>query len=128
MSWAEVLVALLVSHAVGDVLLQTEWQAITKTGGLTAAGSRRALLSHLGTYCVAFLPALVWVAVDHSPARAIVAGVVIATSHLVIDDGRLVRLWLRDIKRAQNPSSGLVIAVDQALHLLCLLAAAFIAA
>lgn len=128
MSWNAALMALLVSHLVGDFLFQTEWQATDKVGGLGESQSRRALLSHVMTYTAAFIPALVWIGTQTSAARALAVACAVALTHLVIDDGRLVKAWIRHVKRAPRPPGGLVIAVDQSFHVLCLLAAALIAA
>ena len=47
MSWPSVYLALFVSHLAGDFLLQTEWQAIKKRGGLGRDPElRRALALH----------------------------------------------------------------------------------
>ena len=127
-SWPEALLALLVSHAVGDLLFQTEWQALGKGQGLNAAHGRRTLGAHLSTYMLAFVPALVWIGLETSALRALAVAAIVAVTHLLIDDGRLVRAWLRDVKHAANPSVGLTIAVDQSFHLLCLLGAALVAA
>jgi uncharacterized protein DUF3307 len=128
MSWSAALLALLVSHAVGDVLLQTDWQATHKIRGLGDEVSRRALAAHLTTYSLAFVPALIWIANRTVAWRAIVVLAIVAVPHLLIDDGRIVRLWLRHVKGAKSPGAGLTIAVDQTLHVLCLLAAALVAA
>lgn len=127
MSWPAALLALLASHLAGDFLLQTEWQAVNKTGGLTDPQSRRALLAHVAAYTVAFIPALVWIGTQTNAGRAVAVGAVVAVPHLLIDDGHLVRAWVRDFKRAPNPSPGLLIAVDQSFHVLCLLGAALVA-
>jgi len=128
MSWAAALLALLISHAAGDVLLQTDWQALNKIRGLSDAESRRALLAHLSTYTLAFVPALVWIGTRTTAWRAVLVGVVVALPHLLIDDGRFVRMWLRKVKGARQAGPGLTIAVDQSFHALCLLGAALIAA
>ena len=128
MSWSEVLLALLVSHAVGDVLLQTEWQAQMKVRGVADPVGRQALASHIATYTLAFLPALVWIGLETSVLRAVAVGALVAATHLVIDDTRLVSVWLRKVKRAADPATALSIAVDQSFHILCLLGAALIAA
>ena len=48
---------------VGDYLLQTDWQARNKRGGLGGDPvARRALLTHVTTYTLAFVPALIWIA------------------------------------------------------------------
>ena len=128
MSWSEALLALLVSHAVGDVLLQTDWQARTKVRGVGDPVGRRALARHISAYMLAFLPALVWIAAEVTILRAIAVGALVSIPHLVIDDGRLVSAWLRKVKRAADPTTALSIAVDQTFHIVCLLGAALVAA
>jgi Protein of unknown function (DUF3307) len=127
MTWPAVLLVLLVSHAAGDVLLQTNRQAGRKGGGIDDPRARGALLAHVSVYTLAYVPALVWIAAHTSPGRAVLVGAMIAVPHLIIDEGRLVRAWLREVKRAPDPPPALVIAVDQCLHLLCLAAAALTA-
>ena len=127
MTWSSVLMALLVSHVVGDVLLQTDWEALNKRGGLTGSQSARALLKHLFTYTLAFVPALVWIGEDRSAARALEIAAVVALPHLLIDDGRLVAFWLERVKGAKRPGLALTIAVDQSFHIVCLLGAALLA-
>jgi hypothetical protein len=128
MTWPAAFLVLLISHAVGDVLLQTDWQAIEKVRGMGDHVARRALLSHIGTYTLAFVPALVWIAGETTIWRTIAVAAVVAVPHLVIDDGRVVRVWLRQVKGTTAPALGLTIAVDQTFHVLCLLGAALIAA
>lgn len=127
MTWPAVLLVLLVSHAAGDVLLQTNHQAGRKGGGIADPGARGALMAHVAVYTVAFVPALVWIGAHTSPGLAILVGALIAVPHLVIDEGRLVRGWLRAVKHAPDPPPALAIAVDQCLHLLCLFGAALVA-
>jgi len=127
-SWSEALLAFLVSHAVGDVLLQTDWQAQMKLRGLGDPVGRRALAGHLATYMLAFLPALVWIGAETSAVRAVAVGVLVAITHLLVDDGRLVSEWLSKVKRAADPTTALSIAVDQSFHAVCLLGAALVAA
>jgi hypothetical protein len=122
------LLALLVSHVVGDVLFQTEWQACAKGHSFSDLQGRRALGSHVATYLSAFIPALVWIAVETNALRAVAVAALVAITHLVIDDGRLVAAWLGKVKRAANPTPALSIAVDQSFHVLCLLGAALVAA
>lgn len=128
MSWAAVFVALLTSHLVGDFLVQTEWQAVNKPGGLVDATARRALLAHVIAYTAVFVPALVWIGIRTSPWRAVAVAVAVAIPHLVLDDGNLVRFWLRTVKRARDPSVALTISVDQTFHIVCLVGAAALAA
>ena len=62
MSWVSVLAGFFVAHMVGDYLLQTDWQARHKAGGLGRdAVGRRALLAHVATYTLAFVPAFIWI-------------------------------------------------------------------
>ena len=128
MTWSSALLALLISHIVGDVMLQPEWQATRKTAGLRAPDGRRALLLHVGTYTLAFVPALVWIGIETTAWRALLVAVVVAGSHLLVDDGTLVRVWIREVKLASTPSQALTIAVDQCFHVVCLLGAAVVAA
>ncbi len=126
LGWPAVLLALLASHLTGDFLLQTEWQAVNKGGGLSDSRSRGALLAHVGVYTAAFSPALTWIARRTGVWRAAMAGTAIAVPHLLVDDGRLVQGWLREVKRAVDPAPALTVAVDQSLHFLCLLGAALL--
>jgi hypothetical protein len=128
MSWAAALLALLASHLVGDFLVQTEWQATNKLGGLADSRSRRALLGHVVAYTAAFVPALVWIGVRTTPWRAVAVAAVVAIPHMLVDDGHLVRFWLRAVKRAPNPSVALTVSVDQTFHVVCLVGAALLAA
>jgi Protein of unknown function (DUF3307) len=127
MSWFAALLALLVSHAVGDVLFQTDWQALNKIRGMRDRMSRRALAHHLATYTLAFVPALVWIGSNTSAGRAVAIGALVAVPHALIDDGRFVRLWLERVKGVQRPGPALTIAVDQSFHVVCLLGAALVA-
>ena len=128
MSWPAAMLAPLVSHAVGDVLLQTESQAVAKAGGLSDPAARLALGRHVAVYTLALVPALVWIGRQTSAVRAVAVGALVAILHLLVDDGRLVRAWLRYVKRA--PASALVptIAVDESFHLVCSFGAALVAA
>jgi hypothetical protein len=128
MSWPAALLALLVSHAAGDVLLQTDWQAINKTGGLGDPVAGRALLRHVSTYTLAFVPALVWIGAETTALRALAVGTLVIVPHLLIDDGRFVRVWLLRVKHVSKPTVGLTVAVDQSLHAVCLLGAALVGA
>jgi hypothetical protein len=65
---------------------------------------------------------------DKGVGRAVSVGGLIALPHLIIDDGRLVRAWTRQVKQASESPAGLLIAVDQSFHLLSLLGAALAAA
>jgi Protein of unknown function (DUF3307) len=121
MPWVEVFAVFVVSHLVGDYVLQTEWQAQNKRGGLTGSGTqRRALLSHIATYTLAFVPALIWLS-GRVHAWAFGVAALIAIPHLIQDDGRLLTSYARKFKKADieaNPSLGA--ALDQSFHLLLL--------
>jgi hypothetical protein len=128
MTWPAVFLALLVSHLGGDILLQTEWQAVNKARGFRDRASRRALGLHVAAYTLSCVPALFWIGEETTALHAVVVGVLIAIPHLLVDDGRLVRIWLREIKHVDRPAVGLVIGVDQSFHVVCLLGAALVAA
>jgi len=113
----------------GDFLLQTEWQALTKFGGLGGArDARRALLTHVVTYTLPFVPAFAWIAAERDAGTALGMVAAVALPHLVIDDGRVVRGWMHAVKHSDRPAGGLLVAVDQSFHALCLLGAALLAA
>ena len=116
-----------VSHHIGDYLLQTDFQALKKAGGLSERDdeSRRALLNHGLTYTAAFTPALLGVARRTSLARALGVAVLITLPHLAIDDGRLVNAYMSRVKRTPaDVDAKLTSQVDQAMHLVCLWVAA----
>jgi hypothetical protein len=128
MTWAAVYVVLLVSHIAGDFLLQTEWQALNKRGGLgPSRESRRALRNHALTYTLAYVPGLVWVASERGDALPVLLAVLITLPHVIVDDGRLLRSWMRTVKHVPDPAPGLVIMVDQSFHLVMLLPVALLA-
>lgn len=129
MSWVEVFAVLIVCHLVGDFLLQTDWQAANKYGGLGTDPVRRsALLSHIGTYMLAFVPALIWIAGEAGIGRAILAVLIVGIPHWVQDDGRLLDLYMAAVKGLSQGSAGLRVAVDQSFHVVMLFLAALILA
>lgn len=121
MPWVEVFAAFVVCHLVGDYLLQTDWQALNKRGGLGAdPRARRALVSHIASYTLAFVPALVWLA---SEIGAWVMGVaaLIAVPHMIQDDGRLLAAYMLRVKHTDaraNPA--VAAAADQTFHFVAL--------
>ena len=129
MSWVEVFAVFVVSHAVGDFLLQTEFQALHKRGGLGADRvARRALASHVLTYTLAFLPALVWLGGEQGAAVALAVAAGVAVPHGVQDDGRLLGAYARVVKHTDPQPGMLMLAVDQSFHLVVLFALALAAA
>jgi hypothetical protein len=126
-SWVSVLAGFLVAHMVGDYLLQTDWQARHKRGGLGGdAVARKALICHVTSYTLAFLPAFIWIGVELNVVWAIIAAILVYVPHLVIDDGRVVALYLRRVKRADGLNLGLAASVDQSFHVLTLFLAAMV--
>lgn len=128
MDWGHLFIVLLVSHLVGDFILQTEWQATNKGAGLGRdPEARRALRMHLVTYALPFLPALVWTGSQDGAAAAVVLAVVALLPHYVQDDGRLLRSYVTTVKKVEPPQgSFLWIAVDQSFHVVALLGAALL--
>jgi Protein of unknown function (DUF3307) len=119
--WVEVFVVLLVSHLVGDFAIQTEWQAGHKYGGLGPdPTARRALLAHVLTYTLAFVPAFVWLW-DDLGAGVFALAALVFIPHLIQDDGRLLDGYVVHIKRT-NPAAhpAVRLAVDQTLHVVVL--------
>ena len=121
MPWVQVFAVFVVCHLVGDYLLQTDWQAANKRGGLGRdAEARRALFAHVTTYTLAFVPALVWLGGEVG-AEAIAVGLAIFAAHLVQDDGRLLTAYLARVKGPGAVSNRAVaVAVDQSFHILIL--------
>jgi Protein of unknown function (DUF3307) len=120
-NWVSVFTAFLVAHMVGDYLFQTDWQARHKRGGLS--GDRvafKALVSHVATYTLAFVPALIWIGDQLDAGWALLAAALIFLPHLVLDDGRFVRAYLANVKRAEGFDVGLAASVDQSFHVLSL--------
>jgi hypothetical protein len=119
----------LICHLVGDYLLQTDWQARNKPGGLTGSPEmRRALFSHIATYTLAFVPAFIWL---WGSLGGWVFGLaaVIAIPHLIQDDGRLLAGYSIRVKKADlNANPALAAALDQSFHLVVLFLTALLAA
>lgn len=121
MSWVSAFAGFLVAHMVGDYLFQTDWQARHKRGGLSGDPvAFRALVSHVTTYTIAFVPALIWIGSRTDAVVAVVAAALVFIPHLIVDDGRLVRLYLARVKRANGFDVGLAASVDQSFHVLSL--------
>ena len=128
MAWVEIFAVLVVSHAVGDYLLQTDWQALNKRGGLsTDSVAQRALVSHVVSYTAAFVPAAVWIGDDLEPVGVALFLAGVFFPHLIQDDGRLLGGYVRRVKgegAASNPA--LVTSVDQSLHIVVLFLTALV--
>jgi hypothetical protein len=127
-TWSALFGAFVLSHLVGDFLVQTDWQAMNKQGGLgrdTAA--RRALATHVLTYTLAFVPALVWTATEVTALAGVGLALLIAIPHAAVDDGRFVSGWVRRVKGVQGTPPNVVrLGVDQSLHVLALGAVALV--
>lgn len=128
MTWVEVFAVFVVSHAVGDYMLQTEWQALHKRGGLSGrAVSRRALGTHIATYTLAFVPSFVWLW-GCLGAETIGIAALISVPHLIQDDGRLLGRYARVVKGADlSANPALAASLDQSFHLLALFLVALLA-
>ncbi len=109
MGGIEIFAVLVVSHLAGDFLLQTEWQASHKRGGLGPdPTARRALFSHIGTYTLCFVPALIWLAGDIGAWAAVGIVALVAVPHLIVDDGRLLEAYMRRVKGVE-PEPGYLV-------------------
>ncbi len=128
MPWVEIFAVFVVSHLVGDFLLQTDLQATHKRGGLGGNGeASRGLISHTVTYTLAFVPALIWLSTDIG-AWVFGVALLIAIPHMIQDDGRLLDIYMRRVKGVEpKPGSGLLVAVDQAWHMVALFLIALLA-
>ena len=127
MNWVEVFVVLGICHLVGDFLLQTDWQARYKHGGLGRDPvRRRALAEHVAIYMLPFVPALVWIGLETDVLWAVAMGAVVAIPHWLQDDGRLLDAYMAKVKGLSYTSPGLRVAVDQSFHAVALFATAFL--
>jgi len=119
---------LLLSHLTGDFLLQTDWQAEHKHGGLGGdPEARRALFAHLTTYTLAFIPAFIWIADGLGTGIALASVGLIFLPHLLQDDGRLLARYTAMIKGPGATQVPLVlVAVDQTCHFLTLFGTALL--
>ena len=127
MSWVSVLAGFLVAHMVGDYLFQTDWQARNKRGGLSGDPlARRALVTHVTTYTLAFLPAFLWIGSELDAAWALVAAVLVFVPHLLIDDGRVVAFYLARVKGVDGFNVSVAASVDQSFHVLSLFVVALL--
>jgi Protein of unknown function (DUF3307) len=129
MTWPALFAVFLISHLVGDFLLQTSWQANHKSHGLGSnSEARRALAWHGLIYTLAFLPALVWIGSESGVPAAAGIGALVLLPHVVIDDGTLVAAWVRHVKHVEGTPSVVVrLGVDQSLHVVGLAAIALLA-
>jgi hypothetical protein len=126
-TWTSRFANLIASHALGDYILQTDSQARRKHDGLGADKiARRALGLHVGCYTLAYSGVIGGISRSRGPALAALSAAAIAIPHAVVDDGRLLATWMSRTKglEPEDAPPGLVMAVDQSVHLLCLWALA----
>lgn len=128
MAWVEIFAVLVVSHGLGDYMLQTDWQATRKRGGLGRdAIARRALVTHVTTYTLAFVPAGIWLGADLDAIGLVLLAIGIFVPHLVQDDGRLLTAYIRRVKgEGAATTPAVYTSVDQSLHLIVLFATALV--
>jgi hypothetical protein len=129
-NWVELFAVFVVSHLAGDFLFQTDWQAQHKRGGLGPDPvSRRALLSHIATYGIAFIPAFIWLGNEIGAGATLGIAALVLLPHLIQDDGRLLTAYVRTVKRSKVADTDFVyIACDQSAHVLALLLVSLLAA
>lgn len=129
MSWEGLFIVLLVAHLVGDFLLQTEWQATNKYGGLSPDPlARRALGLHVATYMCAFIPGLIALVGSFGAGTGLLVAILIAGTHAVQDDGRLLGGYMRSVKHSEPRPGPLLMAIDQSFHVLVLFGIALLVA
>jgi hypothetical protein len=128
MPWVQIFAVLIVSHAVGDFLLQTDWQALNKHGGLTGTRTQRlALLSHVTTYTLVFVPGFIWLW-SSLHGWVFVLAAAIFVPHYIQDDGRVLAAYSKTVKKADiRTNASLGLALDQSFHLLALFVTAIVA-
>lgn len=129
MAWAELFDVFVVCHLTGDFLLQTNWQALNKAGGLgREPARRRALASHVLTYTLSFLPALIWIGLQRNALWAVAAALLVAVPHGIQDDGRLIVAFAKRVKKLGEPPEPVPVylMVDQSFHAIALLGLALL--
>jgi hypothetical protein len=129
--WIEIFAVFAVSHLVGDLVLQTQWQATNKRGGLAfgSGESGRALAAHAVSYTLAFGPALIWLAGELSAFAVVGAALIVMVPHAIQDDGRLLGLFALRVKRMEPADYPVVmLLLDQSLHLVALFLTALLLA
>jgi hypothetical protein len=127
--WEEVFAVFIVCHVAGDFLLQTDWQAVNKRGGLSSRNpdARRALFTHVTVYTLVFVPAVIWIA-NAKSALAFALLAVIFIPHLIQDDTRVLVTWNRIVKRSgPQPGDYVYMAIDQSFHFVALFGTALLA-
>ena len=125
--WVELFAVFLACHVAGDFILQTEFQAANKHGGLGRDPvRRRALAMHTLTYTACYLPALLWLAGDVAGWALPVIALAIGIPHGTQDDGRPIRWWMHHVKHTQTGPGYLSVFVDQSFHLIALLVLALV--
>jgi uncharacterized protein DUF3307 len=129
MSWSELFEVFVVCHLTGDFILQTNWQATNKAGGLGRDPlKRRALASHAVSYTCAFIPALIWIAVEQGVVWAPAAALLVMVPHWIQDDGRLIVRFGKRVKKLGEPPNPVPVylMVDQSFHAVALLGTALL--
>lgn len=127
MPWIELFATFMVAHLVGDFLLQTTFQALYKRNGLSGGVALKALLSHIFFYTLCFTPIFIWICNERDFGWALLAVALIAIPHMIQDDGRLIGVWGRKVKKLGDPPSAadsepntVYLFVDQSFHVLVL--------
>jgi hypothetical protein len=125
----EIFGVFVVSHLVGDYLVQTDWQARHKRNGLTGDPvRRRALFAHVTTYTLTYVPAFVWM-YDEVGLGVIAVAAAVFIPHLLQDDGRALSWFVYRVKGCDDQTAPEVFKpVDQTFHILTLFAIAVAAA
>lgn len=106
---------LLVSHLVGDFLIQTRNMAMHK------AESWPWMLRHVGVYMVLITVVVVWYSVAYqAPAwLAVVVLLFIAGTHIILDRRTFTKRWLDYFVRVPD-HPWMPIVVDQVFHIVAL--------
>ena len=112
--------ALFVSHLVGDWILQNDWQAKNKSK------SWWALITHVVVYHILILIVLLYY-VGSQPS-VYIAVALLALSHLILDRQTTIIWLMQHFHNSGNgtPERWLMVAFDQALHIVLLGITAFV--
>lgn len=113
----DALLWLILAHAIGDWLLQTQYEAMGKASGKFLNWP---LGKHCAVYTACFIPALLVLGCSLSWLA------LLFTSHYAIDRRTPILWWIRVVKRTdiaalpENVRTLLITAVDQIFHVLVL--------
>jgi hypothetical protein len=115
----QIFIYLLISHLIGDWIIQTYWMANEKSRHFAP------LLAHVASYHIFTFGALYLAGVDFT--KAFWATLFLAVTHAFLDNRRFEFWWLHRIKKVaeKDVPVWLLLGVDQSFHLILLFLVSF---